>query len=228
MKPTICLLLLAIATPAGAEETALKSPEDRTSYAVGVQTGRTLRQDDVKVNEEALVRGLRDGLSNGRTAVPERELQKILGDFQQELRQKMMANRVIAAAENRKKAEEFLKQNKDRPGVIQLASGVQYKIIKAGDGPVPKDADTVICNYRGTTLDGAEFDATEDGKPAGLQLDAVIPGWREALKLMPAGSHWQLFIPSALAYGERGVGASIGPNQALIFDVELVSIKPGH
>ncbi len=205
---------------------ALRSQKDRISYAVGVSTGRALRSaDGAEVNLDALVRGLKDGLEGAKLQIPERQMQDLMGKFQQELRQKMAASRGRAIVENRQKAEKFFTENKGKEGVVTLASGVQYRILKSGTGPLPKEADVVTVNYRGTLLNGNEFDATESGRPAHLAIGKLIGGWKEALKLMPVGSHWQLFIPPALAYGERGVGADIGPNEALVFDVELLGTQ---
>jgi FKBP-type peptidyl-prolyl cis-trans isomerase FklB len=131
----------------------------------------------------------------------------------------------MAAADNKKEGDAFLAENMKKEGVMALPSGLQYKILKAGSGKMPTDADTVECNYRGTFINGTEFDSSyRTGKPATLKVKGVIPGWQEALKLMPVGSKWQLFIPPQLAYGERGSGP-IGPNATLIFDLELLAIK---
>ncbi len=196
---------------------------DMISYSVGVTTGRALRSaDGAEVNFEALARGLKDGLDGVRLQITERRMQELLGKFQQTLRQKMSASRSRAMAENRMKARKFLDQNKNQPGVVTLASGVQYKILKTGTGALPTESDVVTVNYRGTLLNGNEFDSSDPGRPANFRLSALIAGWKEALKLMPVGSHWQLFIPPELAYGERGVGAEVGPNELLVFDVELL------
>jgi len=204
----------------------LVSERDRTSYSVGVTTGRTLRTaDGAEVDADVFMRGLKDGLSGAKLEIPERQMQQLLGRFQQELRQKIAASRGRAIAQNRLKADQFFAENKTREGVVTLASGVQYRILKAGAGPLPKEEDVVTCNYRGTLLSGVEFDGTENGHPASLTVGSLIAGWKEALKLMPVGSHWQLYVPPALAYGERGVGAEIAPNEALVFDVELLSTK---
>jgi len=145
--------------------------------------------------------------------------------YQTEIRQKATLTRRVAIEENKKKGEAFLTANRTKDGVITLPSGVQYKILLAGQGRKPIDSDLILCNYRGNLLDGTEFDATEDGKPASLKLSALIAGWKETMKLMPVGSKWQIFIPAQQAYGERGVGSDIGPNETLIFEVELLGIN---
>jgi FKBP-type peptidyl-prolyl cis-trans isomerase FklB len=232
--PMICL---ALAGPVQAAEPAKSAApkeapvaswtqKDRVSYSVGAQTGRALRTaDGAEVNLEALVRGLKDGLDGTRLAIPEKEMQGLLQGFQQMLRQKMAATRGRAIAENRKKAMEFFAENKKKPGMVSLASGVQYQILKSGTGVLPKEEDVVRVNYRGTLLNGTEFDGTEPGHAANLKVSGLIPGWKEALKLMPVGSHWKLYIPPQMGYGERGVGADIGPNETLVFDVELLDAQ---
>jgi len=227
--------LLNVAGAAGAVESGVAAGEnpaakwnekDRVSYSVGAQTGRALRTaDGAEVNLEALVRGLTDGVEGKRLLIPEKQMQGLLQNFQQMLRQKMVASRGRAISENRKASMEFFAQNKKKPGVYALDSGVQYEILKAGTGPLPTEADVVRVVYRGTLLNGTEFDSSEEGHATQLKVAGLIPGWKQALKLMPVGSHWKLYIPPQMGYGERGVGADIGPNETLIFDVELLGAK---
>lgn len=215
-----------LATQACAEEKQLfKTEIDRVSYAIGIDVARNFKKQGVDVNPDLLMKGVKDGLSGQRLLLTEKEIRKVTQAFQAELRRKMVLNQRASAIENRQKGATFLAENKAREGVVALLSGVQYKVLKAGDGRKPVDTDTVECNYRGTLLDGTEFDGTEPGKPATLKVAQLIPGWKEALKLMPVGATWQIFVPSQLAYGERGVGRDIGPNETLIYEVELVSIK---
>ncbi len=232
--PVLCLAIAGAAhaaesakTEASKETPVANWPQkDRVSYSVGAQTGRALRTaDGAEVNLDALVRGLKDGLEGHKLAIPEKEMQGLLQGFQQMLRQKMAATRGRAIAENRKKAMDFFAENKKKPGMVSLASGVQYQILKSGTGPLPKEEDVVRVNYRGTLLSGTEFDGTEPGHPTNLKVSGLIAGWKEALKLMPVGSHWKLYIPPQMAYGERGVGADIGPNETLVFDVELLDAQ---
>ncbi len=240
LLPVVWLLLAGAATAAtptptqtpakadaASENPAAKwEQKDRVSYSVGAQTGRALRTaDGAEVNLDALVRGLKDGLNGTRLVIPEKEMQGLLQGFQQMLRQKMAATRGRAIAENRKKAMEFFAENKQKPGIVSLASGVQYQILKSGTGPLPKEEDVVRVNYRGTLLNGTEFDGTEPGHPTNLKVTGLIAGWKQALKLMPVGSHWKLFIPPQMGYGERGVGGDIGPNETLVFDVELLDAQ---
>jgi len=169
---------------------------------------------------------LRDALSGAKLLMTEEDLRATLSAFQTEWKQKRAQALRLPAEENRKAGEAFLAENRSKEGVVTLPSGLQYKVLKAGDGKKPTEADTVECRYRGTLLNGNEFDSTDRaGKPATFKLSGVIPGWKEALQLMPVGSKWQLFIPSQLAYGEQGSGRYIGPNATLVFEVELLAIK---
>ena len=222
------MVVLAVgfaATHANAEEQVLNTKKDMLSYGIGVNVAKTLKKDEVDIDTQLLLKGLQDGLAGAHLLMPERKLRLVMNDFQGELRRKQMLNHAAAAEENMKKEQAFLDGNKNKDGVVTLASGMQYKILEAGKGKKPTDTDTVDCYYRGTLLNGTEFDGTEPGKPATLKLSMLIEGWKEALKLMPAGSKWQIFIPSRLAYGSRGVGSDIGPNETLVFEVALLDIK---
>ncbi|MEI6708016.1 MAG: FKBP-type peptidyl-prolyl cis-trans isomerase [Methylococcales bacterium] len=202
-----------------------KSNSDAISYAIGASVGRNFKKDGVTIDQKVFIQGLTDGIAGAKLKMTEKEFKSVLTGFQGELRRNMAANQKDKGIKNRKKSDDFLAENGKKEGVVTLPSGVQYKIIKAGTGEKPIDSDMVEVNYRGTLLDGTEFDASEAGKPATLKLAALIAGWKEAIKLMPVGSKWQLFIPAKAAYGERGVGTDIGPNELLTFDVELLSIK---
>ena len=202
-----------------------KSDNDSVSYAIGASVGRNFRKDSYDVNRKTFIQGLDDGLSGSKLKMTEKEFKTVLADFQGEMLRKMAANRQGKSIQNKKKEDDFLAVNAKKSGVVTLPSGVQYQIIKAGDGSKPVDADMVEVNYRGTLLDGTEFDASLPNKPVDLKLTQLIAGWKEAIKLMPAGSKWQLFIPAKYAYGDKGVGSDIGPNETLIFEVELLAIK---
>jgi len=217
--------ILAVSVKAG-EAPVPKTQKEMVSYAIGVDLSKNFKKQGIEVDLDMLARGFKDELSGGKLLIAESDLRKVMQDFQSELRQKMTQTHRIAALENRKKGDAFLAENKTKEGVVVLPNGLQYKILKAGDGGKPKDNNSVEVRYRGTLVDGTVFDASDPaGPPAAFQLAGVIPGWREALKLMPAGSKWQLFIPPQLAYGERGAGRDIGPNETLIFEVELIGIK---
>ncbi|WP_035382623.1 FKBP-type peptidyl-prolyl cis-trans isomerase [Ferriphaselus sp. R-1] len=219
------LLIAATMQTALAEQVKFKTQQEMLSYGIGVSVARNLKKQGSDMDMDLLVRGLKDGMSGKPLLIPEKDLRKLMNAYQSEVRQRMQKDRRVAQEENRKREEAFLEKNKAEKDVVALPSGLQYRILKAGTGRKPTEADLIECNYRGTLLDGTEFDATEAGHPATLKLSALITGWKEALKLMPEGSRWQIFIPAKLAYGERGVGTEIGPNETLQFDVELLAIK---
>jgi FKBP-type peptidyl-prolyl cis-trans isomerase FklB len=205
----------------------LKTPKDRTSYAIGMNLGKGLQKDAVDVDMNILVQGLKDGLAGGNTLLTDSEARATMIAIQNSVRQKQQAKMQEAGAGNLKEGAAFLAANKTKPGVVALPSGLQYKILKEGSGPKPSADDSVVCNYRGTLLDNTEFDSSyKRGQPATFPLNRVIKGWTEALQLMPVGSKWQLFVPPDLAYGSNGAGNTIGPNATLVFEVELVSIQP--
>ena len=236
INQTICwtaLALMALPSPAVAardsQETAskiaaaqdsdaLKDGKEKTSYAVGMNLGSVIRKDaDLDVN--LIVQGLRDAFSGGKVLLTETEMRSVLGKLATDLKARQ-------TAQLGEKGTAFLEENRAKEGVVPLESGLQYRILKVGDGEKPKLDDTVVCHYRGTLIDGTEFDSSyKRNKPATFPLKRVIKGWAEALQLMPVGSKWQLFIPPSLAYGERGGGANVPPNATLIFEVELVSIE---
>ena len=216
--------------PATAAKTAtpltLKTSKEKFSYSLGMKMGENLHKQSVPVDPAILARGLRDGLAGGKTLLTDDEAQAAIMEVQNDMRKKQMEKKQEAGAANKKEGEGFLAANKSKEGVVTLPSGLQYKILKAGTGPKPTASDTVSCNYRGTLIDGKEFDSSyKRGQPASFPVSGVIKGWTEALQLMPVGSKWQLVIPSDLAYGDNGAGADIGPDATLIFEVELLSIE---
>lgn len=210
----------------------LKTPKERISYVLGANLGKGIRKQSLEVDPDLVVQGLKDALSESEMLLTEHEVLVIMSSLQNELRQKQVtlaAEKIVATKElgekNKKESETFLAENKAKEGVVTLESGLQYKVLTAGDGKKPAADDTVVCHYRGRLLDGTEFDSSyKRDKPATFPLNRVIKGWNQALQLMPVGSKWQLFVPPALAYGERGANSGIGPNATLIFEVELVSI----
>jgi len=209
----------------------LKTKKDKFSYAlgmnVGTNLGTSLRKQSVEFDPNLVAQGLRTSLANGKTLMTQDEAQALLKEVQTDMMKKQQEKMQAAGEANKKEGEAFLAANKGKEGVVTLPSGLQYKILKAGNGPKPAATDSVVCNYRGTLLNGTEFDSSyKRGQPATFPVNGVIKGWTEALQLMPVGSKWQLFIPSSLAYAERGAGADIGPDATLIFEVELMSIQP--
>lgn len=216
----------APAANAPAPESAFKTQKEKVSYALGVEMGKGVKSQQIDVDPDILMKGLKDGLSEAKPEMSEQELRQIITSLQEEIRQKQIQAREAAAAENKTKGETFLAENAKKEGVVALPDGLQYKVLTPGQGKKPAESDTVLCNYRGTFVDGTEFDSSaRAGKPVPFQVKNVIPGFREALQLMPVGSKWQLFVPSNLAYGERGAANVIGPNATLIFEVELVGIQ---
>jgi FKBP-type peptidyl-prolyl cis-trans isomerase len=204
----------------------LTTQKDKVSYAIGMNIGTNLHRQSVDVDPKVLQKGLEDAMAGGKTLLSEDEARATLTEFQNSMRQKQQEKMQQAGEANKKEGDAFLAANKAKDGVVALPSGLQYKIETPGTGPKPTASDSVVCNYRGTLIDGKEFDSSyKRGQPATFPVNGVIKGWTEALQLMPVGSKWQLFVPSDLAYAERGSGPDIGPNATLIFDVELLSIQ---
>jgi FKBP-type peptidyl-prolyl cis-trans isomerase FklB len=191
-----------------------------------MNVGGTLHRQSIQVDPKILAQGLSDALAGNKMLLTDQEAQAVLTQLQQQMRAAQMQKMQALAATNKQEGEAFLASNKTKEGVVTLPSGLEYKILQAGTGPKPTANDLVVCNYRGTLINGTEFDSSyKRGQPATIPVGHVIKGWTEALQLMPVGSKWQLYIPADLAYGERGAGGDIGPNATLIFDVELLSIK---
>lgn len=206
---------------------ALSTKKDKISYAIGADLGNKLKQSQIDVDPATLNRGMKDVLTGGKPAMSDDEIRATLMDLTKELQEKQTAANKEKTDKNKKEGSDFLAANKSKEGVVTTASGLQYKILKNGDGPKPAAGDTVVCNYKGTLIDGKEFDSSyKRGQPATFPVSGVIKGWTEALQLMPVGSKWQLFIPSDLAYGDRQAGPDITPGSTLIFEVELMSIQP--
>jgi FKBP-type peptidyl-prolyl cis-trans isomerase len=199
--------------------------EERSSYAIGRNVGASLKATNMTIDVPAFVAGLLDTLEGRKSLLTEEEMMAVMQEFSQKARDAEMAKREETAAKNLSEGKAFLEANKAKAGITTTASGLQYEVLTQGTGPTPKPTDRVSVNYRGTLIDGTQFDSSYDrGQPAQFQLDAVIPGWTEALQLMPVGSKYKIYVPAELAYGERGAGGQIGPNSALIFEVELLSI----
>jgi len=234
-------LAIALAGPLMAEADKPAVPKDekeKISYTIGANigsgVGADLKQSGIDVSNEFLAQGVRDALE-GKIVLSEEERTKVMTGVMQKVQAQAEAQQREAVAEMQKKgagnktaSDKFLEENKGKEGVKTTASGLQYKEGTTGKGPKPKAEDTVVVHYKGTLIDGTEFDSSiKRGEPATFPLNQVIPGWTEGLQLMPVGSKWTLYVPPALAYGENAP-PSIGPNQALIFDVELLEIKPSE
>jgi FKBP-type peptidyl-prolyl cis-trans isomerase FklB len=206
---------------------AFKTPVEKRSYALGLDLGRQLQKQSLEVDSAQFTQGFKDALAGNPPLMSDEEVRATIVALQNEMRAKAVQAQKELAEKNKQAGEAFLAENQKKAGVVTLPSGLQYKILQAAAGKKPTAEDTVVCQYRGTLIDGKEFDSSfKRNQPATFQVNRVIKGWSEALQLMPAGSKWQLFIPSGLAYGERGAGPDVPPNSTLIFEVELVSIKP--
>jgi FKBP-type peptidyl-prolyl cis-trans isomerase FklB len=204
----------------------LKTDKDKASYALGMNIGQGLKRQTDNLDPAIVQRGMKDALSGNKMLMTEDEAKSAWTTFQVSMRKKQEQEAQQLADTNKKEGDAFLAENKTKAGVVTLPSGLQYKILAEGTGPKPATTDSVVCNYKGTLLDGTEFDSSaKHGGPATFPVTGVIKGWTEALQLMAVGSKWELFVPADLAYGQRGTGAGIGPNSTLIFEVELVSIK---
>jgi FKBP-type peptidyl-prolyl cis-trans isomerase FklB len=227
LKLVVILAILLLASQVGAADQAtLKSPKEKLSYSIGVDIGNTLKRQQIDADAAVLGQGIKDAMSGGKLLLSEQEIRETMQSFQKDMVAKQTERMKKVGEENKKSGEAFLAENKKKPGIVTLPDGLQYKIVKEGAGKSPKATDTVTVNYRGTLIDGSEFDSSfKRGEPASFQVNGVIAGWTEALQKMKPGAKWQLFIPSNLAYGERGAGNMIGPNATLIFDVDLISVK---
>jgi FKBP-type peptidyl-prolyl cis-trans isomerase FklB len=213
--------------PATTPAAPLTTAKQKASYAIGQNIGKGLKKDEVDVDGTSLARGIRDALAGNKSLLTDEEAKASLMALANEVRAKQQAKLDQVAAVNKKEGEAFLTANKTKDGVVALPSGLQYKIEKAGNGPKPTAADSVTCNYRGTLIDGKEFDSSyKRGQPLTIPVSGVIKGWTEAMQLMPVGSKWQLFIPPDLGYGNQAMGQDIQPGSTLIFEVELLSIAP--
>lgn len=220
--------VLFVSQVSAEEKQLLKDQKDKISYSIGINIGNDLKKQSVDVNTEALAQGIKDAFSGSKALMTEQEVKDTLAAFQKEMMAKRIERLKELGEKNKKIEEAFLAENKKKEGVITLPSGLQYKVIKEGTGEIPTLTDTVTIHYRGTLIDGTEFDSSlRRGQPATFRVNGVIAGLSEALQIMKTGSKWQLFIPSKLAYGERDAGRDIGPNTTLIFEVELLSFTKG-
>ncbi len=217
------------APPATPNIPGLPTKKDQVSYAIGMNIGKGLHRDTIDVDPNVILQGLKDGLGDGKTLMTDDQAQQSLMALQMEVRAQQEVKRKQEAVDNQKAGEAFLAANKNKPGVVTTADGLQYKIITQGTGPKPTIDDVVTVNYKGTLINGKEFDSSyKRGEPATFPVRGVIKGWTEALQLVPVGTKFELWLPPDLAYGEHGAGQDIGPNEALVFEVEVMSVKPAE
>ncbi len=232
---TVALCVCIPAANASAQQlSVLKTEKEKTSYAIGVDLARKFQRQGIDADTDALLKGMRDVLSRSTLLMTDEDLQQALNEFQTDLKYKRARSMKYVAEENRSKGSAFLAENRSKEGVVTLPSGLQYRVLAEGAGPKPTEKDTVAVKYKGLHIDGTEFDSSSrrGQQPATFSMSSVIPGWKEALQLMPVGSKWQLFIPPELAYGVQGhaYGArspikDIGPSETLVYELELVAIK---
>ena len=223
----VIVVALAGCQGTGDKKVKLESQLDKVSYSIGLSIGKNLGRDSIVINQAAFLAGLNDAaVDTSKRLMSDAQVQETMMEFQKEMVAKQQENARVAGEKNMKEGQEFLAKNKQRTGVVTLPSGLQYEVITEGTGKVPRPDQTVTANYRGTLLDGTEFDSSfKRGQPATFPVHSVIPGWSQALQLMKVGAKWKLYIPSDLGYGAQGAGNVIGPNSTLVFEIELLSIK---
>ena len=225
MKTGIVFGLLALSLSLnawGKEPAGFKTDKQKFSYTAGYQIGQNLKRQNLDLDSKAFSQGAQDAISNAKPRLKPEEMQAAV----QAQQKKDMEKQEAQAKKNLEAGQAFLEANKKKEGVVALSSGLQYKVITEGKGKQPKGTDTVVAHYRGTLINGTEFDSSyQRNEPASFPVAGVIKGWQEALPLMKEGAKWQVFIPADLAYGPRGAGGAIGPNEALVFDIELLSVK---
>jgi FKBP-type peptidyl-prolyl cis-trans isomerase FklB len=228
---TACLALPAAAQPAAsaaapaapASGAQLGSYKDKLSYATGLMTVRNLLKNEVPFDFELMLQGMKDGMAGGAIRMSEKDVKLVVQSMSADIQRRLTNERQAKAGVAREAGVIFLNEYRARPGVVVLPGNLMYRVITEGKGDKPRELGTAVVKYRGTLIDGAEVDSTPEGKTATVKLNEVITGWREALKLMPAGSTWEIVVPSAMAYGTRGAG-SIGPNETLVFSLDLVAV----
>ena len=220
------LMTILLAPMAATAAQGLETLEQKASYSFGVDFAKRLKQQGIDLDIKALNRGIEDQASGSKLAFEEGEMNQFKAEYTQQLRARLQQPQQALAAKNLEAGKKFLAENAKKDGVVTTASGLQYKVIKSGDGPTPKAEDTVTTHYRGTLIDGREFDSSYSrGQPTSFPVKGVIKGWTEALQLMKVGDKWELYIPSDLAYGQAQRSELIQPNSTLVFELELLGIK---
>lgn len=214
------------ASTAPATTAAPTSLQDQISYTIGVDMGKNLKAQNININPSMLAQGIKDGMAGGQMLMTQQQMDAALKQFQQQMVSKQQQQMQQMGDQNSKDGAAFLAKNKTQPGVVTLPNGLQYKVILAGNGNSPTANDTVTVDYEGSFINGQVFSSTyQQGQPVTFQVSQVIPGWQQALKMMKPGAEWMVYIPSNLAYGQQGVGDTIGPNETLVFKIHLLSIN---
>ncbi len=227
---TLCALLSVSCTgfASQAAKNGLNNEVDKLSYTFGANMGQSFKQQDVKINPKLVYKGLEDAMTGKDLLMTKEQMNAVLTQFQKDMIIKQEGKIQKDGADNKQKGEAFLANNKKQKDIVTTASGLQYKVIKEGKGKHPMATDEVTVEYTGKLIDGTVFDSTDkNGKPVSFNVSGVIQGWTEALKLMRPGAEWEVFVPSDLAYGSRGMGGPIGPNETLIFNIHLISVQKG-
>lgn len=220
------MILLPFAPLLAEDAKPLITEKQKVSYSIGLSLGANFSKQSLEIDAEALKQGVLDAMSGAQPKLTEAEMKEVMTNLQKRMIAKKQEADAEVATKNLEEGEEFLAENKKREGVKTLPSGLQYEVIEAGDGKSPEATDTVVTNYKGTLIDGTEFDSSyKRGKPATFPVNGVIKGWTEVLQLMKTGAKWKVYVPSDLAYGNRGAGPLIGPNSTLIFEIELLEVK---
>ena len=230
LTTSLAIFALAATSLEAQDKPDLKDPKQRASYAIGVDIGSNMKRQELDIDPKALAAGFIESFG-GKAQLTDAEMKQAITEFRAQMMAGLEAREKVAGEKNLKEGEEFLAVNAKKAGVKVTPSGLQYKVLKAGDGKgkTPKAADTVRVHYHGTLIDGSVFDSSVDrGEPAVFGVNQVIPGWTEVLQLMKEGDKWQVYIPARLAYGPRGPSPQIGPNSTLIFDVELLGIEKAN
>ncbi|MEX8519314.1 MAG: FKBP-type peptidyl-prolyl cis-trans isomerase [Leptothrix sp. (in: b-proteobacteria)] len=210
---------------AGAQRAMYETMKEKVSYAIGVQTARNLSTNAIPFDMDILMQGIKDVAEGHAPRMHEKEMKVVLQSIQNDIHRNMVGNRAELSLKNVAKSQAFIAEYKKKPGVVVLPGNLLYRVLREGHGELPRDESIVQVRYRGTTIDGNEFDATENERGNAMQMSQLVLGWRQAMKQMPVGSQWEIIIPPTLAYGERGVGTTIGPNETLIFNIELLSTR---
>jgi len=223
---TLLSIVLLFSVCHAQEKPELKDQKDKESYSLGYQFGQNLKFQALDINLDVYTSGIRDALGGKEPKMSQEEIRTTISELQKRVTAERQKELKEKGAKNLEESKKFLAENQKKERIKTLPSGLQYKVLTEGSGKTPKETDNVTVNYKGTLIDGTEFDSSyKRGQPASFQVNGVIKGWTEALQLMKEGSKWQLFIPPELGYGERGAGPQIPPNSTLIFEVELISVK---